>query len=286
MKLLQSIKAKLSTPLRGFIANESGATMTEFIITLPIFILIFAGIANLSRLNKAVVRTSGVAYSDMWDNALKVQKGSPGTHTSARHSGTAIKENMKTYRDKQPENYVRQVVRRETNRHGDGLTLNGTLGESNARVKAPHNAIKFRAIHSDLTPNINSVVGKSSYGKRLFDDSSSARSFTYSSSGSFASLNAKLSGPAATRMVHATRAHYGEEMGTDKQTVVIAGQKFHIHQYYNTLVSPGWQREDAAAAVTRTALNGIPAYDNMLGIAKNQRLSKKTQSVKKIKGAM
>ncbi|AWV90709.1 TadE/TadG family type IV pilus assembly protein [Bradymonas sediminis] len=285
MKRLQSLKTKLTRPMRRFLADEGGATLTEFIITLPIFILIFAGIANLSRLNTAVVRTSGVAYATMWDNALEVQKDTAGIHTSVGHAGSAIKANMTTYRDKQEEDYVHQVVRRETNAQGSGLASKGTLGESEARVRSTHKEIKLRWIHADVTSNIQPIVGDSTYGKRLFDDGSSAPRVSFNSSNGFGTGTTGLTG-SKPRLAHATSAHYGEEMGTDTQTVTIAGQQFHIYQYYNTLVSPRWQREDAAGVVARGALKGISAYDNLLGIAETQRLTKQSQTVNKIKGAM
>jgi|GEM_PF-4713514 len=276
MTLLQSIKAALSTPLRGFHADRSGATMTEFIITLPIFIMIFAGVANLSRLNKAVVRTSGVAYSQMWDKTIKVQEGkSSNTHDSVSHSGSAIKTNMNKYKYKQPEDSVREIVRHETNSHGTGLARLGTLGESDARVHSARSKIKFRGIHTDVTSNIKGVVGDSDLGNRLFDDSASARTTTVSGS----------IGP-RTRMHFATGAYYGEEMGFDEQIVKIAGQDFEVHQYYNTLVAPRWGHEKDAAQIVRGALNEVDAYNKLLGIAKTQRLPEKSQTVSKIKGTM
>lgn len=276
MSRLQPIKVCLSTPLRRFHADRSGATMTEFIITLPIFIMIFAGIANLSRLNKAVVRTSGVAYAQMWDKTIKVQEGkSSNTHDSVSHSGSAIKSNMNKYKHKQPEHAVREIVRHETNTHGTGLARGGTLGESEARVRSTRAKIKFRGIHADVTPNINGVVGTSDLGKRLFDDSASARTVT--ASGAI--------GP-RTRLHFATGAHYGEEMGFDEQVVQIAGQDIEVHQYYNTLVAPRWGHEKAASDQVRSALDEVDAYNHLLGIAKTQRLPEKSQSISKIKGTM
>lgn len=278
MKLLQSIQSTLTAALKerlgGFARDERGATMTEFIITLPIFILIFAGIANLSRLNKAVVRTSGMAYSDLWDNALPVQKGDPGVHNSVSHSGSAIRTNMNTYHDKQPEQFVRQTVKRESNDQGSGLIDNGTLGESAARVRSTRDNIELRNIHSQVTPNIGGVVGESGYAKLLFDDSSSAPK-----------IGSNLTIP-STRMVTATGVNYGEEMGTNTQTITIAGQPMHVYQYYSTLVSPHWRHEDAATKVTHEALDEFGAYNNLLGFARTQPLNRSSQSVEKIKGAM
>jgi hypothetical protein len=279
-----SISERARRAIRRFRLDEGGATMTEFIITLPVFILIFAGVATLSRLNRAVVRTGGVAYSEMWDNALEVQLDDPGTHTSVRHSGSAIKANMRVYRDKQPDRFVRQVVRRETNAMGNRLRSKGTLGESAARVNTTQNEVKLRYIHADVTPNIGGVVGESRYARRLFDDGPSAPTFSGNPNGRLGDLGSMVRG-SGTRMVHATAARYGEEVGAEVETVTVAGQPIRVYQYYSTLVSPHWQREDVATAVARTAMSGISPYDNLLGIAERQRLPKASQSVDKIKGA-
>lgn len=286
MKLLLRTHKHLRRGILRVLRDDCGATMTEFIITLPVFIMVFAGIANLTRLNRAVMVTNGLAYQEMWDRALKVQLISPGTHTSARHAGSSVKSNMNVYHDKQPDALVEQIVRRETNDMGSGLAEKGTLGESRARVRSTHRLAKFRYLQdAEVTSELNGVVGKSALARRLFDDSNTARPISANPSGAYGQLGSMISG-SGTYLFHATAVRYGEEIGKKAETVDIMGQQFHIHQYYSTLVSPAWQREEAASAVARMAMNGLKPYDQLLGIARDQRVEQVSQdAVPKIKGA-
>lgn len=60
--------------LRAFDADERGVAMTEFIITLPVFILIFAGLLNLYRIERRSVEVKMLASKDMWKNAMSAAK--------------------------------------------------------------------------------------------------------------------------------------------------------------------------------------------------------------------
>ena len=61
--------------LRRFGSDERGVAMTELIITLPVFIIIFAAVANLHKINRNGLRTKIMASKDMWTQAMDVQKG-------------------------------------------------------------------------------------------------------------------------------------------------------------------------------------------------------------------
>lgn len=52
--------------------DETGAVMTEFVIALPIFIIIFVGMANLYKIESDSVRTKLRASVNMWDAAIAV----------------------------------------------------------------------------------------------------------------------------------------------------------------------------------------------------------------------
>jgi len=49
--------------------GESGSAMTEFIIGLPVFVLIFSGMGMLYRLNEEALEVKAKADADMWSNA-------------------------------------------------------------------------------------------------------------------------------------------------------------------------------------------------------------------------
>ncbi len=269
--------------LERMLRDERGSTLTEFIILLPIFVMVFAGIVNLFRLNQTTVRVAGRAYSKMWDEAIKVQKSSAGLHSSAQLAGSDIHAHMATYHGLQDKMGRQQIVRHETNSQADGLSSHGTMGESFARVKRARNDVKISHIDGDLTSDIGGVVDNSTYGRRLFDDGGGASNYFPSHTGGLSQLDRQISG-SGLRPVLAAGLQYGSVVGHDKQTVDVAGKHFTMAHYYTTLVAPHWRSEGVATAVARSALDGIQPYDNLLGIAKRQPLNNQTQSVHEIEG--
>lgn len=59
---------------RRFCEDQRGTAMTELIVTLPVFIVIFAGIANLYTIERESVRVKILASKDMWNNAMDAAK--------------------------------------------------------------------------------------------------------------------------------------------------------------------------------------------------------------------
>lgn len=51
---------------------EDGAVMAEFVILLPVFVIIFVGIVNLTKLEVGGNRVKYVAATQMWDNAMAI----------------------------------------------------------------------------------------------------------------------------------------------------------------------------------------------------------------------
>ena len=263
--------------------DEHGTALTEFIIILPIFILIFAGITHLARLNQAAIRVGGTAYSQMWDKAKEVQTGDPGIHISPLQSGQNVRTNAGNYRGLQEKPGMQQIVRRETESHGNGLSGNGHVGESFARVGRVHNDVEFRHIDGDLTKQVTGTTGDSAYAKSLFSDAPTAQMHYPNSAGALGSMDSMLDGH-GLRPVLAAGMRYGTVIGSATEKVDVAGQSFEYKHYFTTLVAPTWRREDTATSVARTAMNGTPAYDNLLGIAEDQPLDEESISAPKIEG--
>jgi hypothetical protein len=58
-------------------SDEDGVAMTEFVICLPVFIIIFIGMVDLYKLSNAGVAIQIQATARMWTNAIEVQKSGP-----------------------------------------------------------------------------------------------------------------------------------------------------------------------------------------------------------------
>lgn len=59
--------------LRAFHRDEKGTTITEFVVVLPVFVLIFGATLALSRLQHTGIETQITASSQMWTSAIAVQ---------------------------------------------------------------------------------------------------------------------------------------------------------------------------------------------------------------------
>jgi hypothetical protein len=267
----------------AFRADEQGTALTEFVILLPIFVLIFAGLAHLQKLNHTAIRVGATAYSQMWDRAKDAQIDDPQIHVSPGPSGEAVRSNMNTYSGLQEDTSMQQIVAHETHNMGQGLSTKGHMGESFERVERARDSIELRHIDADVTGDIGGVTGDSSYARRLFDDSPSASTF-YPQQGAIGGLGSSLSSP-GLRSVVAAGMRYGAVVGSSKKSVDVGPRSIELAHYFTTLVSPYWRREDQATAVTRGTLEGIGPYENMLGISTNQPLNRDSQSVEPIEGA-
>ena len=53
--------------------DERGSALTEFVVGLPVFMLMFVGIVNLWAVGLAGVRTKGTAHNKMWAKAIDIQ---------------------------------------------------------------------------------------------------------------------------------------------------------------------------------------------------------------------
>jgi hypothetical protein len=268
----------------GFGGDERGSAMTEFIVILPVFVLIFAGVAHLRSLSATANNVAGIAYADMWDKAIEVQVGAAGTHDSPQVSGSAMHMNAQTYEIRQQELSHKAIVKRETEETARGLSDRGHMGESFQRVEPARRDVAVRHIDSDVTAEIRGVVGTSDYGQRLFDDSAGADVYFPHHGGPLGRLDRMLDGP-GLRPVLAAGNRYGSVVGRAKESTTVAGRDFEMARYYTTLVAPQLRTEAHATAVARTAMHGVAAYDNLLGIQEDNVLQSDSVSVDHIDGA-
>lgn len=267
--------------LRRFRRDERGTALTEFIIVLPIFVIIFAGVGHLTRLNKTAIRLGATSYAQMWDKAIKVQNGEQGIHVVPAAAGQAVRTNAGKYRGLQEEPGMQQIVRHEANNHGMGLIQGGHMGESFQRVRRVRNNVELRHVDADVTNQISGVTGESAYAQRLFDDSGSAQSLYPNNAGGLGSL---LDGQ-GLRPVLAAGIRYGTVIGSNHESVEVGGRSIELAHYFTTLVAPTWRGEDTATAVARSAMFGVAPYDDVLGIATDQPLDQETIDVTHIEGA-
>ncbi len=62
-----------SNPLRRLHSDRSGTAMTEFAITLPVYVIFMVGIISMFEIHQGVIMSEQRAAAEMWDEALDVQ---------------------------------------------------------------------------------------------------------------------------------------------------------------------------------------------------------------------
>ena len=71
--------------MRSLLRNQSGAVMTEFVIMLPIFVMLFIGIVELNKLQRAVNRAHIMANQLMWTTTVEVMISPPNSEWASPH---------------------------------------------------------------------------------------------------------------------------------------------------------------------------------------------------------
>lgn len=75
MKFLKSIMQAFARPLR----DDRGAVMTEFVILLPVFVMLFVGIVELNKLQRLANKVHIKANQMLWVGAVEVEESAPNT---------------------------------------------------------------------------------------------------------------------------------------------------------------------------------------------------------------
>lgn len=65
--------------------EEKGSVMTEFVITLPIFVMMFVGIVELNKTERAMNEVHIMANKMMWETSIEVMKSSPASEWGDPH---------------------------------------------------------------------------------------------------------------------------------------------------------------------------------------------------------
>ena len=70
-----SVLIRIASRVKKLHHGEDATAMTEFVIGLPVFILLFVGIINLQMAGSNSIIVKGVAHQKMWRKAIDVQTG-------------------------------------------------------------------------------------------------------------------------------------------------------------------------------------------------------------------
>lgn len=291
--------------------DEQGATLTEFIVGLPIFFLIFAGIMHLGELSMAAVRVQARGYAMTFDELedyrhLKVsdlvnfQSASMGERQgSVLLPATAAESAMRQMVEHPPR--VENAAMRAMLTAAEGqvfafsaqgsLPANGHLGEIAGRTRliAPFTTLK--PVDQAISGNPSTYFGPNSGGsilaRQLLYDSPALTNFgsvancdsTGNSVMNFAAAaaNSLLDG-SGTRPVLAAGMQYGTLTTAHSETVHSGPLSQPVKTVFNVGISPhtldpAWQQPFMTMFVSRLALENcnLQPYSGLLGILEGQQ---------------
>jgi hypothetical protein len=236
----------LITRLRRWASEEDGAALTEFVVTLPVFILIFSAAAWIGDAYQKSVQTNIDASYDMWNRATTIQhvrvptsipnqgSGFAGDLTSTMHPTTGNAGWLVRKQSKGDTDLVSDVMQGTTNAAG---AVHGTHGESAAHT-LPFTGF-MSANQSDVREQANENIqgGHADFAMTMVNDgpgSSNTSNSSQSGSSAFGDLMPSFSGAeqAANGLAPSLGANvrwggvYGYAENTDYQVGSVATMDF------------------------------------------------------------
>lgn len=251
----------IANTVRDIARNESGSAMTEFVICLPVFVLVFIGINNLTKLEKEGIATKIRGTQAVWREAIPVQKGYDIQHMQPTIAGAM--ETAGVW-GQTSTNYLADGYQTAG---AAGLALGGTVGEA-------YGMTTIIDIFADLgvdplQQQAGPVVNNSQFVTDLVDDGLFKP--TPPGSGPLAVLNVILS-VAGVKQAVGAGIRYGMAEGSASGNVNIMGKNFGMQAGYDVLVAPKPTDELWTTAVVRLTMENYQHYNGMLGIEFQARL--------------
>lgn len=160
---VRSVLGEARAGLRRLHRAERGATLTEFIITLPVFLLIFSAIMKMTLLQTTTVQLKAKAAQDLWNKTMALQMGirpTPSHHRNPRDA--AQHSDMKMSNSDVDRDFSDNLDEAKfAGLEPSGPVTGGTVGESGAAIQGAggelSNAANFRLPGSVNQPTRNTA---------------------------------------------------------------------------------------------------------------------------------
>ncbi|TXD34675.1 hypothetical protein FRC96_13770 [Lujinxingia vulgaris] len=272
------MRAMLERRVALLCRDERGTTLTEFVMTLPIFITVFIAIGQLGAAGRSSTEAWGTAYRQLWYEAIPVSKadqivnaGDPlqvHVHPTPAGAHALLKVNQQP-----PVNDYTLLAPRvriqETQTYG-GLASAGTFGESNARTAPAASHFNFAGAGSHRTGSASGIIGESDFAHDMLNDAPSRGNFQL---GAGQGPAGALGHGFGLRAVLGAGNRYGTAVALVEDDMEIMGWQLPMKVYFNTLVAPApVQGDGASTAISRLSLGAHEPYGELLGIASEQPL--------------
>ena len=138
---IEAARDWLAGKLRGFDEADGGATLTEFVIVLPVFLILFAAIMRLTLLQSTTVQLKMAATNDVWRQAMNLQHGNgrPADHTERNSAQQTFTDSISA------SNRSRSFSDGLERDKARGLRRHGTLGEAGAALNQGATTVESQA---------------------------------------------------------------------------------------------------------------------------------------------
>lgn len=253
-------------------SDEEGTTMTEFIITVPMFIVAFVGVMQLGLFTEKSVKTWARAHANTFQLAIPSSRirMSPMAQPSVAAGISATTMTLG-----KPIN--QPGLQRGITMGLDGATYaamgwKGHWGESNMRTKPVDMMVDMRYLDNGTTQDSSKVLGNSELAKNLVDEE--VGDFSGSGSGALSAINGLLSG-SGLRPAMAAGMRYGAVGGFATDSLSVAGRTMSFRASFTSLVPPyphtGFvDAQGLPTALTRITMEDTDQYKEILGIKWSQ----------------
>jgi len=260
---LGRIREVLGRSVARMHSDDRGTALTEFVITLPIFIMVFAAIGALSKIEKAGVGVKVNATTATWSKAIPVQKSTFSIHMQPTIAGAKAMVDIGSH-------FSHPFADGLAIAKNAGLAAKGTAGESYAASKIVDVFTDLGSpVEGNLTMDAGKIVNNRPFPQDLVDDGTLKP--VPSGSGPLGFLNVVL-GVTGVKPAIAAGIRYGIVMGQASDSVSAAGKNFNLSAGYDVLVAPKPTAELWTVAVVRLTMDSYKPYNGMLGIEFSPRL--------------
>lgn len=252
---------------RNFLSDEEGTTMTEFVMTIPMFIVSFVAVIQLGSMNELSVKTWSTAHARTFRAAI------PSSHMrfspfavpavgAAAGFGTLAQAPPQSTTGIQRAFYIGS----DTATYG-GMALRGHWGESYWRTRPADLIVDFQFIEDNASMNPQDIIGGSEYTRDLVDEQ--VGNYSGSGGGALAALNSFVSA-SGLRPAIAAGMRYGAVAGWANKDRTVLGLTVDTGAGFTTLVPP-YPLRDAEAeflptGVTRLTMESYDPYAEILGV--------------------
>jgi hypothetical protein len=262
--------------------------MTEFIVTLPIFLIIFSGILKLSKIQSTTVQLKVASLQEMWNDSVDVQEGDRyrSSEGPARwyHSPDAGRPSRRIVQNRDRSRGTLSFSDAMDERRFRALQSHGTAGEIEAMLEAQpagdavldSTNLNDGDVRTRLTDTISSM-NRWEASDGVFNDERRDIEFgnQHELESAFAGTRSRTGSPST--MAFGAGVRYGLIRARHDEMLRIAGMSLDLSTGYETLAPPVPMASESRARQTvgtaRRSLEDHGSFGTVLGIEYINRLS-------------